>query len=149
MLSGADYRNWGQAGVAADIQQINLAAARANLKVTAMPSNNVLAVTGAASVGDSALRANTKVFLALTQGNISTPVKRGENKGVTLKHDNVVRDWHGPFALLADGTVTIEKRLAIPKNARLNDLRLVLFAQRSAEILQAVALPLGQAGCAS
>ena len=147
VLSGTDYRAWGEASVAQDIVRINAKAARADLHLTTMPSRNALAVTASARIGEMALRRDTTIYLALTQDNISTPVGRGENRGVTLKHGNVVRDWLGPFAVQPDGMVTVEKRLPIPKGARLADLRVVMFAQRGAEILQAVALPLRQLAC--
>ncbi len=147
VLSGTDYRGWGETRFEADLRRINGQTARAALNLTAMPTKNALAVAATAKIADPAHRRDAQVYFALTQDKVSTVVKRGENKGVTLKHDHVVRDWHGPFAVLPDGTVAFEKRLAIPKNAPLADLRLVMFAQRGGEILQAVSLPLAQSGC--
>jgi hypothetical protein len=37
-----------------------------------------------------------KLFLAVTESNLKSQVKAGENKGETLLHNHVVREWQAP-----------------------------------------------------
>ena len=147
VLAGQDYRAWSEGSIVADVKRVNATSARANLALSAMPTKNTIAVTGSVNVPNVAERGDTKIYLALSQNSIVTPVKRGENAGVTLKHDHVVREWIGPLALGADGKLEIDRRLTMPKSAKPGDLRLTLIAQRGGEVLQALALPLQGAAC--
>ena len=86
--------------------------------------------------------AKAQLFVALTQSRISSEVKAGENRGVTLKHDYVVREWLGPVALDATGKARLERTVVPPKGALTNDLGVVALVQDAVtgEILQALKL---------
>ena len=91
--------------------------------------------------------AKSQVLLAVTEDNLSTTVKAGENGGRVLKHAAVVRDLH----LL--GTTTngvFEKVVAIPSKSewKPGDLRVVVLVQdpRTGEIRGAASVPLQAAG---
>ena len=83
--------------------------------------------------------------LAVYQDGLSNQVRAGENNGVLLKHDRVVRQWLGPFRAEAGLT---EKVVAItlPKMASpdLVGLLLVLDNASTGQIYQSLKLPLAQ-----
>ena len=71
---------------------------------------------------------NYQIFAALLENKLSSTVTAGENKGVTLKHDHVVRAWAGPLSKLAS-TNTYAHTLSIPKDAALGQLRVMVWAE--------------------
>ncbi|WP_454831851.1 DUF1223 domain-containing protein [Pseudoxanthomonas wuyuanensis] len=90
------------------------------------------------------------LWLALYQDGLASEVKAGENKGLTLRHDRVVRALHGPWRW--EGKILAGKA-SIPVPDEEGPLGLVLFAESSltGAGLQALDLPLsaclpGQAG---
>jgi hypothetical protein len=90
------------------------------------------------------------VVVAITEDHLVSDVRRGENRGRTLRHSAVVR------RLTAIGALTPPMRalsttasVAVPPTWKLHDLRLVVFLQerRSRRIIGAAAASLdGQAG---
>lgn len=72
-------------------------------------------------------------------------VGAGENSGVLLRHDYVVRDWSGPITLAAGtpGGIAIARTLAVPSSSISKHLGVAAFVQNdNGEVLQALALPL-------
>jgi len=80
-------------------------------------------------------------YVALTEDGLATQVHAGENRGVLLRHDHVVRAFSGPQPL-AHATLN----LAVPSDGNPANSTLVAFAQdeRDGKIAQVVALPLAQ-----
>ncbi len=82
---------------------------------------------------------NNEVFVALLEDGLSSEVKAGENRGVTLRHDHVVRTVSGPIAVTPQGT-TQSLKLALPADARPDKVRVVAWAQEpGGVVLNAVA----------
>jgi hypothetical protein len=81
--------------------------------------------------------ANTyKVAYAVTENNLSSQVKAGENKGVMLKHDFVVRQWLANQGLGAS-------QLAIPADAKRSELAVTaVIEQAGGGLVQVFSLPL-------
>lgn len=71
------------------------------------------------------------VLLAVTEGNLSTDVARGENAGRKLSHIGVVRQLTtiGALASARDGKFDAETVVPLAKNWRRENLRAVVFAQ--------------------
>jgi hypothetical protein len=80
-------------------------------------------------------------YVALTEDDLETDVRAGENRGVRLHHDHVVRNFIGPLPLAAAAA-----RMDIPADVDETKSTLVAFAQnpRTGEIAQVVTLPLAQ-----
>jgi hypothetical protein len=95
------------------------------------------------AVSDSA-----QLYLAIYQNQLTSTVKAGENNGVTLHHDRVVRGFWGPWPVAQNG-IARSLRITPPKGAGLAQLGLTAFVQdsRTGETLQALSLPL--TGCAA
>jgi hypothetical protein len=90
---------------------------------------------------------NAQWYFAMYQDGITSSVSAGENNGVVLKHDRVVRQWLGPF--LPDPKVIGSRKsfnLSLPKNASAGQVGLlaVLEDSVSGKVLQSLKLPLSQ-----
>jgi hypothetical protein len=143
VLNGRDIRDWHEGGMSRDLSQLKASPARADLRIALAAGGNGLAARVEASVPNPADRAGAVLYLALTQDNIVTAVRAGENSGVTLKHDHVVREWLGPIALDANGKAVLARTLTLPKDASMADLGVSAVVQKpgSGDVLQALALP--------
>jgi len=143
VLNGRDYGEWSVGALKGDLERLKNTPAKAQLRIMLQPAGNALAAQVEASVPNAADRKNAALFLALTQSNLVTPVKAGENRGVTLHHDHVVREWIGPIALDASGKAQLSRNLVLPRGAKLTDVGVSAVVQRTGngEVLQALALP--------
>jgi len=144
-VAGREVRNWAsswQGGVAASVKRINAQPARADIGLTV----GKVASGGVPVEIDIKAAQGGKLFVALYENGLATEVRAGENRGVTLKHDYVVRDWAGPIAVAGDGRdgkIKLKRSLAAPGNAVAKNLGVAAFVQSDkGEILQALSLPL-------
>jgi hypothetical protein len=114
--------------------------ARISLKLATEPAG-MLAVGGAAIV-DAAERSDARAYLALYENNLSTQVTAGENRGKRLRHDFVVRELAGPYAVDARGSTALDHRFRIEAGWKTSDLHVAAFVQneRTGAVLQALAL---------
>jgi hypothetical protein len=71
------------------------------------------------------------VYLAVTEDNLTTDVKRGENSGHTLRHAAVVRSFGviGNMDPREKGELSLRPTLKIPSNWKRKDLHAVVFVQ--------------------
>ena len=95
-----------------------------------------------ASVPDKASRRNAAVWIAYTDSGLVSDVKAGENRGVQLHHDHVVRALYGPFAIDDAGEASATVNVAAPKE-RGRNAALVAFVQSRAngDVLQTLTMP--------
>ncbi len=143
VLAGRDFRGWASGAFDTQVKSVNAKPARADIQLALnLVEGKVNVAASATAKTASASNHKPQLFVALIQNRIVSPVKAGENRGVTLKHDYVVRDWLGPVALGADGKARLEKSIAPPKGAPTNDLGVVAFVQDAAngDVLQALSL---------
>ncbi len=143
LVQGRDTRNWEGSAATDKVAAARTRAARADVK---------LAIDGAAAdaitarldvrVADPALVKRAEAWLAYTDSRLVSDVKAGENRGVRLTHDHVVRTLAGPFALDAQGRLDTAVRVALPAE-RGRDATLVAVVQdaRNGEVLQTLSLP--------
>jgi hypothetical protein len=129
-------------------------AADAALAARSQPPRATLAVDAAgfdegpasvrvrASVADKAARKNAAVWLAYTDSGLSSDVKAGENRGVRLTHDHVVRALYGPYPVDEAGEVVASVAVT-PPSERGRFPSLVAFVQNgtTGEVLQTLTLP--------
>jgi hypothetical protein len=88
---------------------------------------------------------NAQWYLATYEDGLSSQVRAGENRGILLKHDRVVRQWLGPYRL---STLTANKDFAItlPKAASVGQVGflVVLENAQNGQVIQSLRLPLSQ-----
>ncbi len=145
LLDGQDWQPWVrswelQSGVAKIAQRAPGAAI--SLEAAAQPGT--LDVSARVSLADAARAGDALVYLAVTENRLSSHATAGENSGVTLNHDHVVREWIGPLHVAAGGRLDVRKSLALAGDWKASDLALVAFAQdrRTGATLQALSLQL-------
>lgn len=138
-IAGREMRNW-RAATASAVRRINERPAEADIAISAgLPSGGSLPVEVKAKASrDAAL------YVILYENGVSSDVKAGENRGVQLRHDYVVRDWIGPVALDGQGgKAKLPRPLAVPMGAMGRNLGVAAFVQTPrGDVLQALALPL-------
>ncbi|MCU1285827.1 MAG: hypothetical protein JWO13_2177 [Acidobacteriales bacterium] len=88
---------------------------------------------------------NAQVLLAITESNLQSSIKRGENDGRTLTHTGVVRELRllGP---IEGTTFTAESKLKLHPDWKRPDLHVIVFVQdaKTRQILGATLVPLTQ-----
>ncbi|MDB5762357.1 MAG: hypothetical protein JWQ21_1352 [Herminiimonas sp.] len=139
-IAGRELRNWSD-GVPAAVKRINARPAQADIAIALGKISN-----GSLPVEVNAKAAGGKLFIALYENGLVTDIKAGENRGVTLKEDYVVRDWIGPIALPADakgGKAALPRALTVPADSVTKNLGVAAFVQTDkGEVLQTLSLPL-------
>ncbi len=94
-----------------------------------------------ARIGDAVNSA--QAFVAVYENNLATEVVAGENRGKRLRHDFVVRELYGPFAMAAATPLVIEQHIRIEREWKTADLHIAVFVQDASTgaALQALSLP--------
>jgi hypothetical protein len=140
-VNGGELRGW-QSGLRDQVRALNAAPAAADLHLQSRVSPagalnlQIDAATRPAATADSGSLA---LYVAVTEDGLQSVVARGENGGVTLSHDHVVRQWLGPFPLQA-GMARTQTELALPPTWKRSQLAALAFVedQRTGQVLQAV-----------
>ncbi|CAD6554335.1 DUF1223 domain-containing protein [Paraburkholderia metrosideri] len=106
-IDGREMRDWSDdARFVATIQQLNAEASPVDIHVETHPTQ-AGRMTFDVSFQSSAKPAdNLLAYAVVYENRLDSAVKAGENAGVTLHHDRVVRQWIGPVAL-ANGHAAI------------------------------------------
>jgi hypothetical protein len=101
-----------------------------------------LSVRANAKIGDQALRKNAVLWIAYADSDLVSDVKAGENRGVQLHHDHVVRVLVGPYAADAKGDIAASVSLPRPaERGRMASLAAIVQDVKSGEVLQTLTLP--------
>ena len=142
VLAGRDYRSWGSGNrFTTDVQAVNATAARATIAlelVASQPGSSELRAS--ATVPRAEDRTDAALYVAVYENGLSNRVTAGENRGATLQHDFVVREWWGPIALDRAGTTELARKPAARSLAN-GGIAAFVQSRRTGEVLQALALP--------
>ncbi|HMW54768.1 MAG TPA: DUF1223 domain-containing protein [Accumulibacter sp.] len=128
------------------LRQINRQPARADISL-AMQGGETGTLAAEAQFRAPATengRNSLQGVLVLYEDRLESSVRRGENRGATLRHDHVVRYWSPPFPLRPDGTPqTVRRTLELGAEWNRTKLGLAAFVHdsRTGEVLQAISLP--------
>ncbi len=144
LLQGQDFRNWGSGEFAGTVGKLNSQTPRAKIGLTlnAMGKASV-DVSVSAELLAAAERKDAAVYLAAFENKLTSQVQAGENKGKTLPHDYVVREWIGPIAFDAGLNVAEKRTLPLLPGANPKQSGVAAFVQNrsTGEVLQALMLP--------
>jgi hypothetical protein len=136
-VNGMELRNW-QNDLPRQIRQTNAQVAPLTITLKSKPlADNKIAVSAEVAAHDA--KTNGALYLAISESALTSRVLRGENSGVTLKHDDTVRLWYGPMPLV-QGRGRMEQEVTIPAGWNRDNLQAVAFVQdqASGNVLQAV-----------
>ena len=149
LVQGKDFPEWRDRGDAAALAAASTRPARAEITLEAEPQRGSIAVKATAHVASSADRKGAALYIALTDDGLASDVKAGENAGVRLVHDHVVRLFRAGPSPDAGGGMRWSVALPVPAETG-SALTVVAFVQNAGagDVLQALALPL-TAACAS
>lgn len=141
MLNGQDLRATSNAGLESAARAASARMATIELALAVKTGNGRLDVDLRATSPQGAIPTTAKLFLAVSENNLSSRVTSGENKGVTLRHDHVVREFIGPLGAPA---LSLQRGIPIKPEWNRDQLALVAFVEDAAsgEVLQALRLPL-------
>ena len=144
LLQGQDFRHWDSREFGSAVEKMNSQPPRAKiaLSVNAMGRTS-LDVALSAELLSAAERKDAAVYLAAFENKLTSQVAAGENKGKTLPHDYVVREWIGPIEFGADLKVGEKRTLPLLPNANPKQSGVAAFVQNrsSGDVLQALMLP--------
>lgn len=145
-VAGRELRKWGSADAFnAAISNTNTQAANADiaLKLSSESTPRTFDLTADVKLRSPTTQAHV-AYVAVYENKLATQVASGENGGVTLRHDYVVRRWLGPFALQG-GVAQIHEKIALDSigtDVRADHFGIVAFVQNasSGEVLQVATL---------
>ena len=96
-VSGKEVRDW-RGELDSELNRITATPARASIRIHAETTGSgAISIAGSATA--TSVPGNLALFVALTEDRLTSKVLAGENRGATLSHDHVVRQWIGPVAL--------------------------------------------------
>ncbi|MES2832603.1 MAG: DUF1223 domain-containing protein [Pseudomonadota bacterium] len=136
-VNGREERNWSRALPEAIGKAHNLPA-QAQIKLTSTPlTANTILVEAVAQT--PAADGNRVLYIALSENELVSHVKRGENSGATLRHDATVRTWIGPVTL-ANGNARLRQEIALAPEWNVKNMQAIAFVQSldDGRVLQAV-----------
>jgi len=136
-VAGTEVRDW-RADLGDELKRVLAEPAGASVRVQAVSGGSgTLSVAASATAPRS--QEQLALFVALTEDKITSSVSAGENRGVTLAHDHVVREWIGPIAL-NDGHAEVKQAVTTRSTWNTTQLGVVGFVQdtRTGHVLQAV-----------
>jgi hypothetical protein len=142
-ISGEVVHNWRQHGEQV-MRLVNGIKPDADIRLHAELLDNLLTLNSEVQVRGAENQQNAKLYLAVTEDNIRSEVKGGDNAGKSFVHQHTVRRWLGPFTLEPTGNSTVTHSMKIPAEWQRNQLSVVAVVQNlnDAFILQGLALPL-------
>ena len=118
-------------------------AARAEMKIAAFVSSDNKRQLNVTVSGRTLQNARGRdAYVAIYENDLASDVKAGENRGVVLHHDFVVRRLLGPFAFNG-GSLEIAQSIDLPAGIKLDRSGVAIFAHdEKGAVIQAIALPL-------
>ena len=143
VVSGEVVHNWRE-NIPRMVNTLNKIAPEANISLQANMQDNMLRMSVQVAVSGDDNRAFSKLYLAITEDDLISLAAGGDNEGHTFHHQNLVRDWLGPFDLDIDGETDIVQQIMIDPEWKMADLNLVGVVQNLDDsfVLQALTLPL-------
>jgi hypothetical protein len=142
LLQGRDLAAW-RSGGAASIDAAAATPARASIALDVAAGELGLVVHADARIADGDHAGDAELFVAYADSGLVSDVKAGENRGVRLTHDHVVRALR--LVGRANASRRVDATFTLPGPAeRGTHPTLVAFVQRASrgDVLQALALPL-------
>jgi hypothetical protein len=141
-LNGGEYYPWRWRNLGAAVNEVNRTPPRAAIRLRLRQSGSQLTIEA-----DATLKTATRAgfYVALTENNLSTRVRAGENEGRTLEHAAVVRRLVGPAFFDKSGNGRLRQTLNLDDGGwKRADLGVAAFVQElnGTDVLQALALPL-------
>ncbi len=134
-VNGEELRGW-RNDLPTTVRQINAKVAPLSITLTSSPIATASVTLEANAVAPDPHLAGA-LYLAVSESALVSQVTRGENSGVTLRHDNTARLWFGPIPL-EKGRAQLRQQITLPDGWNRQNLQAVAFVQEQGDVLQAV-----------
>jgi hypothetical protein len=142
LVQGHDAPDWRRGRIDESLAVIAARAAGASIALDVDAAPEGLRVAASARVHDVESHRHAVLWLAYTDSGHATEVAGGENRGVRLVHDHVVRSLHGPYAMNADGSAKANLAIVAPGESGTSPVIVAFVQDRSnGDVLQVLALP--------
>jgi len=139
LLNGTDFRRWHAASADSEIAAAAHAPAAADITLTlAKLGDRDINVTATVSLAQK--QSDAVLFLALTENGLRNQIEAGENAGLTLHHDFVVRQLAGPYTIDDPSSKVAMAKFHIDREWIVRNMGVVAFVQRQSDgqVLQAL-----------
>jgi hypothetical protein len=142
VVQGRNYQDWSAGTLPADLTRMRAEPAAADIALTVRRTAEGYVVDASAQVAARSQRAGKELFVALADSGHDVDVRGGENRGVRLHHDHVVRSLSDGVAIDRDGHARLSTRVPLPGDAGTAPT-VVAFVQDPdrGTVLQTLALP--------
>lgn len=143
LLQGRDFPAWQHADAAALITASAQRPARARVTLDVDVAGTQVSVGVSAQVDDPSQRVGAELFVAYADSGLASSIGGGENRGLRMIHDHVVRTLERTGAIDSGGVAHANLALRTPAEAGTAP-SVVAFVQRASdgEVLQALSVPL-------
>lgn len=143
VVSGETVHSWEEQLIDV-IGFLNNYQSEADISLQVSEQSDNLQITARLAVAGDENREHSKLYLAVTEDNIFSKVRGGDNAGRDFNHQNLVRKWLGPFDLNKDGSSQIQQQIELAEDWQRHELSVVAVVQNLSDgyVLQALALPL-------
>ena len=141
VLNGLNLSRW-HSQADSEIKRINATAPLARITLVLSRHARNIGITADAETLSQA--AQTDLYLAVYENNLSHDIGAGENQNLTLHHEYVARQLIGPVPLKDNGKVHFVRNISVDKSWKESDMGVVAFVQNRNDgaVLQALSLPL-------
>jgi hypothetical protein len=121
--------------------------ARATIELAVTPGATSVVVRATAQIAEQALRADAGLVVAYADNGLHSDVRAGENRGVRLAHERVVRGLHRSGPPDAHGRIETTLEITRPGDPGTMPM-LVAFVQRTSngDVLQTMSVALDGCG---
>lgn len=145
MVDGKDVRGWTfNSGFESLRRAAGVRLPGASLALSGDVSADTLSLNVNTHVTEGNQRRQSALYIAIAENHLTSKVTAGENRGVQLSHDHVVRQWLGPVTLDAESPLAVRRVIPIPPDWKRADLSVATWVEnrQTGEVLQALTVPL-------
>ncbi|NOY67637.1 MAG: DUF1223 domain-containing protein [Gammaproteobacteria bacterium] len=128
VIHGQDFPAYKNIPQAIDV--VNNIKPMAAIKATvSLKDNTSLETSISIKTDNSRVQWTSDIYIAITENNLSSSITGGDNKGLSLKHNNVVRQLTGPIRMQGKSKLDIKEKIMLDKSWKLDDLTLIVFVE--------------------
>ena len=145
VVSGEVIHNW-EKHVKDVVHAVNGFSPEASIDLVVTDNGGELVLDSHIDIEGTENRQYATLYLAITENDLVSKVRGGDNTGVTFNHQNLVRKWLGPFSLNSTGKTDISTSVMLDSRWELSNLSVVAVVQNLDDgfVLQGLKLPLSE-----
>lgn len=128
VVSGEVIHNW-EKHVKDVVHAVNDFSPEAKINLVISDNGDELILDSHINVEGKENRQYATLYLAVTENDLISKVRGGDNAGVTFNHQNLVRKWLGPFSLNSSGETDISTSVSLNSSWELSKLSIVAVVQ--------------------